>query len=208
MSKGDRRTLALVMLVLASLQGPTATATSSEQGEFRGRVVVEWIVNSRGVDREMRLLEDFEFEDAAGRPWKVPSATVVDGASIPKALWSILDSPFVGSYRRASVVHDYYCQEDQRHRATSREVHRMFLDAMLAGGVPFLRAQAMYLGVRWKGPDWDHVEVRGSDGRTELVVQAHSRGELTDEDVNDIEKWLRETSPGLEELDEFPMLDR
>ena len=55
----------------------------------------------------MELLEDFWYEDPKGKRWNTPKGSTINGATIPKALWSIVGPPFVGKYRRASVIHDY-----------------------------------------------------------------------------------------------------
>jgi hypothetical protein len=80
-----------------------------------------------------------------------PAGAEVDGASIPAFLWSGVGSPFVGDYRRATVVHDVECERRQEpHRA----VHRMFYEAMLCDGVEAHRAKTMYFAVRVFGPKW------------------------------------------------------
>jgi hypothetical protein len=77
---------------------------------------------------------------------------VINGASIPRLLWSIVGSPFVGDYRRASVLHDAACdQRDEPHEL----VHRMFYDASLDDGVAPELASVMYDAVATFGPRWD-----------------------------------------------------
>jgi len=129
------------------------------KGTFVGRVVAEWLPDNRN----MRLLEPFEFIGPDGRRWPVPAGTTVDGASIPQAFWSITGGPFEGAYRSASVVHDYYCvTRTRRHR----DVHKVFYDGMLASGVGDKRAWLMYQAVERFGPSWDDPKV---DPRCEIV---------------------------------------
>lgn len=118
---------------------------------FEGEVRTEWLTHD-GPDRRMRLLEPFAFFDRGGLRWETTVGDEVDGASIPDVLWSkLIGTPFVGDYRRATVLHDIYCQNQTRpHRA----VHRMFYEAMRADGVPRRRARVMYLAVRTFGPTW------------------------------------------------------
>lgn len=59
---------------------------------------------------------------------------------------------FVGDYRRASVVHDYYCYPANRNQNTSKQVHRMFYEAMLCDGVKKRRAKKIYKAVVAKEP--------------------------------------------------------
>jgi hypothetical protein len=78
--------------------------------------------------------------------------TRVDGASIPRPLWSIIGAPFTGRYVEASVIHDHYCDTQARHW---KAVHKVFLEGMLARGVDKLQAQLMYLAVYRFGPRWN-----------------------------------------------------
>ena len=58
-----------------------ASALTSGKGQFRGRVVTEWLPNGR----DMQLIQPIEYIDSLGVLWPVPGGTVVDGASIPLA---------------------------------------------------------------------------------------------------------------------------
>lgn len=117
-------------------------------GTFIGRLLLEALDDGR----KMRLVEEYRFRDAAGRDWTAPANAIVDGASIPRALWTLIGGPFEGKYRNASVIHDWYC--DTRSRPW-RDVHRVFHDAMRAAGVGGLRAKVMYAAVYHGGPRWD-----------------------------------------------------
>jgi lysozyme family protein len=110
-------------------------------------IVTEWLDNGR----DMRLRQDFGYVDAVGRGWPVPAGTVVDGASIPKAFWSLIGGPFEGLYRKPSVVHDYYCEVKTR---PWRDTHRIFYDGMLCAGVGGIKAKTMYYAVYRFGPRW------------------------------------------------------
>ena len=120
---------------------------------FEGDVEAKWLVHGHH-DRDMKLIKPFTFVDKNGRKWTAPRNFEVDGASIPRPLWATFGSPYVGDFRRASVVHDYFCKPEHHDGATSEEVHRMFYDAMLCDGVNPLKAWAMYQGVRVGGPRW------------------------------------------------------
>lgn len=112
---------------------------------FSNRVETEWLSDGRS----MRLLSDLTFRDSRCRDWTAPAGSVVDGASIPRFFWRAIGSPFVGRYRRASVLHDVYCQSKQ---LPSPMVHRMFRDAMRTDGVGRARAWLMWFAVRCFGP--------------------------------------------------------
>ncbi len=100
----------------------------------------------------MKLRKDFSFIDKKGVTWVAPAGSIVDGASIPRFLWSLVGSPFAGKYRRASVLHDVACQERTR---PWKKVHKMFYQAMLADKTPKKKAKQMYRAVKLFGPRWD-----------------------------------------------------
>jgi hypothetical protein len=116
-------------------------------GEYQGTVKTEWLDEGR----KMRLLSDFSFTDPNDMVWLAPKDRVIDGASIPKFVWSIIGSPFSGKYRRASVIHDIACEEKIR---TWESVHLAFYYAMRASDVSTIKAKIMYAAVYHKGPRW------------------------------------------------------
>src|SRR6202007_2255330 len=77
---------------------------------------------------------------------------VADGASIPRAFWSLIGGPLEGRYRNASIVHDWYC--DRRTR-TWQATQRVFYEAMRTSGVSMAKAKTMFLAVQWGGPRWE-----------------------------------------------------
>lgn len=159
---GSSLILIPLLLVLAFLPVGCAGPTELPQGEnghFVGKVRTEWLDDGRN----MVLLAGFEYVDPAGVRWIAPEGCVINGASIPRIAWSYPGGPYTGKYRNASAVHDIACEKPRseldekcwgRHRPHT-EVHRMFYDAMLTGGVPEQKAQLMYFFVRTLGPRWD-----------------------------------------------------
>ncbi len=148
-----KATGALVMLsVLAAsgvfLKKACGSSEPSDPGRFIGVVATKWIT----PDREMELLEDFAYVDPFGKQWDAPKGSIIDGASIPRALWTIVGSPFTGLYRNASVVHDVACSVMEQ---PWRDVHRMFYYAMRRGGVDEQSAKLMYGAVYHFGPRWE-----------------------------------------------------
>lgn len=113
-------------------------------GLFSGNPRTEWL-SDRGDDRRMRLLEPFWYLDPQGRRWDVPAGTVINGASIPRTLWSAVGTPYTGDYRRASVVHDAAIHTPEVVRG---EADTMFYYACLTGGCTLLQAKLLYGGVR------------------------------------------------------------
>lgn len=126
--------------------------SNSGMGRYTGKLIFEPLPDGR----RMRVVEDFGFMEADGLHWPVPPRSVVDGASIPGALWSLIGGPFEGKYRDASVVHDYYCAVRS---ADWQSVHRMFYRAMLVSEVSVRLAKLMYAAVYFAGPRWDDMVV-------------------------------------------------
>jgi hypothetical protein len=113
-------------------------------GEFSGNPRTEWLSDS-GDDRNMRVLELFWYTDPDGRRWEAAAGTVINGASIPRTLWSSVGSPYTGAYRRAALVHDAAVDSASVLRA---DADRMFYFACLCGGCPVVQAKLLYAGVR------------------------------------------------------------
>ena len=131
------------------------------QGHYVGELILQPLPDGR----HMRLLKPFGFVDSNGRAWPVPKGTIVDGASIPRAFWSIVGGPFEGKYRNASVIHDYYC--DVRTR-TWEATDRVFYDAMISSGVDDREAKILYSAVVVGGPRWDLQTVSNN------ILSSHS----------------------------------
>jgi hypothetical protein len=100
----------------------------------------------------MELLAPFAFKDSTAFTWQASKGDLVNGASIPELVWSkIVGTPFIGDYRRASVVHDVACK---KHIRSSKQAHHMFYEAMLEDGTDPRRALLFYMAVRVFGPKW------------------------------------------------------
>ena len=117
-------------------------------GQFSGDPQSQWLTEEGTDDRSMQLLEPFSFRDPAGKNWLATKGSHVDGASIPRALWTIVGSPYTGDYRRASVVHDVACEEAGHDIKKRRAADRMFFHACRAGGCSIWQSIILYLGVR------------------------------------------------------------
>lgn len=126
----------------------SSNISASGHGSFSGEPEAVWLTENGIVDRKMRALKDFSFKDPDGKTWLTPARYVVDGASIPRALWSLVGSPYTGDYRRASVVHDKACDDAGGNSAARRAADRMFYHACRAGGCSVFEATVLYIGVR------------------------------------------------------------
>lgn len=124
-------------------------------GSFSGDPRTLWLTQS-GDDRDMRVLELFTFTDPSAQIWDAPADSVINGASIPRPLWTLVGSPYTGDYRRASIVHDVACDRAGSNVPTRRAADRMFYHACRAGGCSVAQSTILYLGVR-VGAVWPFV---------------------------------------------------
>jgi hypothetical protein len=180
----------LVPLFLAAcilvLDGCNGCGSGGEFGKFVGTVKTEWLE----PDREMKLLDDFAYVEPSGAEWRAPAGSIVDGASIPQPLWSIVGSPFTGAYRNASVVHDVACKTRTR---PWRDVHLMFYNACRCGGVDEVKAKIMYAAVYHFGPMW-------APNGTPIV--AARRGRIEDQ-MAQLKTFVESGNPSLQEIESF-----
>src|SRR4029078_3452819 len=68
---------------------------ATKWGHYDGEPVTKW--NPDGAT--MTLLTELRCTDPHGGVWIAPIGSVVDGASLPRYLWSIMGGPFEGKYR-------------------------------------------------------------------------------------------------------------
>jgi hypothetical protein len=94
---------------------------------FSGEPVTRWT-----GERNMLLVEALSYGDRKGKIWEAPAGSEINGATIPQALWTSIGAPFVGNYRRATIVHDYFVGELSNPVVTAAErkaADRMFYHA-------------------------------------------------------------------------------
>jgi Protein of unknown function (DUF1353) len=173
-----------IILAIPSLAAYSAVAFGQEAfghfvGEFDGHF------NPGG--RTVTLLRELSFIDPDGLTWTAPNGLVVDGASIPRPLWSIVGSPYTGNYRRASVIHDSYCHTKER---SWRATHYIFYLGSRADGVGDLYAKLLYGGVMAFGPRWGPDR----DGNEETTP------ELNQEEFNELKDWILQNDPKIQEI--------
>src|SRR5439155_1031595 len=123
-------------------------------GYYSGDPITKW--NPDG--RTMTLLTELSYTDPNGLIWDAPAGSVVDGASIPRYLWSIMGGPFEGKYRNASVLHDVAYGE---HKRPWWDCDRMFYNAMRCSGVSIGEAKTMYYALYKFGRHWKFPIKRG-----------------------------------------------
>jgi len=117
-------------------------------GMFNGPVKTEWLPNGR----DMVVTTQLTYIDNSGKAWNAWAGSTVNGASIPKPLWTFIGSPFCGKYRRASVIHDVYCGT---HSEPWQSAHRVFYEMMDTDGVGMMQRWLMFRAVWFFGPRWE-----------------------------------------------------
>lgn len=74
----------------------------------------------------------------------VKKGMTTDGASIPRILWTAIGSPFIGKYRKASIIHDALYRS---HALSKKDSDRVFLDIMKSLGVGTIKRYLIFGGV-------------------------------------------------------------
>jgi hypothetical protein len=136
----------------------------------------------------MKVIQSISYDDGQGHKLTVPPGFLTDGASIPRALWSILGSPFSGgNYVEAAVIHDEGCDS----RIYSWQItHLMFFMAMLDSGVSEHYAKLLYYGVRLGGPRWAAPVIDPKTGSLIPGPYYATRGLISDEDLKNFDNEL------------------
>jgi hypothetical protein len=180
---------------------PWATEAEHQHpwGFYSGSPETRW--NPDG--RTMTLLTELRYTDPNGVIWIAPAGSVVDGASIPRSLWSIMGGPFEGKYRNASVLHDVAYEE---HNRPWPDCDRMFYNAMRCSGVGAVEAKTMYYSLYKFGHHWKFPIRRGKavryKGETVARAEEIPRAVPVDRDqISDARDWIRDTDPSLEAIE-------
>lgn len=109
----------------------------AQYGQFTGTLKLQPV----GDGVHMTVLETYSYTDSDGHTLTADPGFKSDGASIPRALWTVVGSPFTGTYLGAAIVHDVGCDT---HKYSWQVTHRMFYTAMLRLGVSEVYAKVLY----------------------------------------------------------------
>ena len=169
-----------------------ASKQQNKWGHYSGYVEARW----ENDGRSMTLLSELRYTDPDGVVWIAPAGSQVDGASIPRSLWSIMGGPFEGRYRNASVLHDVAYDQ---HNKPWQVCDRMFYNAMRCSGVSAVEAGTMYYALRkfghhWKAPKAEPVKVG-----EEIVARAEP---VNQGDIKATRDWIRNSDPSLQQIDQ------
>ena len=153
----------------------------------------------------MTLLNQLRYTDPKGQVWIAPTGSQVDGASIPRSLWSFMGGPFEGRYRNASVLHDVAYD---RHERPWQDCDRMFYNAMRCSGVGPVEAKTMYYALYRFGRHWDFKVKKAKPvkiGR-KIVTRAEPliprASAVTHEEIEAARDWIRNAQPSVEEIEQ------
>lgn len=149
------------MVVCAAKPNVLAQISVDQHGVFAGDLVLKALPDGRN----MEVLSTFSYTDSQGHTLTADKGFVSDGASIPRAAWSIIGGPWDGPYRNAAVIHDVGCVS---HKYTWQDTDRIFLEAMLDSGVARVQALTMYYAVLVGGPRWAVVSVNKAKSSNEV----------------------------------------
>jgi hypothetical protein len=176
-------------------------ATQSHKwGYYSGSPETRW--NPDG--RSMTLLNELRYTDPQGFVWIAPAGSVVDGASVPRSLWSFMGGPFEGRYRNASVLHDVAYDQ---HNRPWQDCDRMFYNAMRCSGVGPVEAKTMYYSLYRFGRHWKFSVRRAKPVKVgrKLVARAEaeypSAAPVSRDEIEAARDWIRHASPSVEEIE-------
>ncbi|HEY2568928.1 MAG TPA: DUF1353 domain-containing protein [Candidatus Udaeobacter sp.] len=169
-------------------------------GFYDGEPVTKW--NPDG--RTMTLLTELRYTDPKGNLWVAPIGSVVDGASIPRYLWSFMGGPFEGKYRNASVLHDVAYGDRRR---PWQDCDRMFYFAMRCSGVSGVEAKTMFYALYKFGHHWKFPIKRAKpvkfDGQLVARAEPIPRAiPVNPTEVNEARDWIQNSDPSLEQIEQ------
>jgi hypothetical protein len=172
----------------------------SKWGLYNGEPVTKW--NPDG--RTMTLLTELRYTDPTGMIWVAPIGSIVDGASIPRYLWSFMGGPFEGKYRKASVLHDVAYGDNKR---PWQDCDRMFYYAMRCSGVSGVEAKTMFYALYRFGHHWKFPIKRAKPVKYEGQMVA--RGEaipraipVNPAEINQAHDWIQNADPSLDQIEQ------
>lgn len=198
--------LAAIILLLAGCAGgkkltwTTGAEQSHKWGYYSGFPETRWDPDGRS----MTLLNELRYTDSKGNVWIAPAGSKVDGASIPKSLWSIMGGPFEGRYRNASVLHDV--AYDQRDRPW-QECDLMFYSAMRCSGVSTVEAGTIYYALYKFGRHWPYTvkkaePVKGAGKKMAYQEKFPRAVPVNATQLAAARDWIRSAEPSPEQIQE------
>ena len=172
----------------------TAVRPQHRWGYYNGNVEARW----ENDGRTMTLMNELRYVDPDGVVWVAPAGSAVDGASIPRSLWSFMGGPFEGKYRNASVLHDVAYDQ---HIRPWEQCDRMFYNAMRCSGVSAVEAKTMYFALYKFGRHWNRP--RAFSGAVARSGETVPRALPVDQDeLNQTKSWIESADPSLAQIEQ------
>ena len=201
-----RITYCLLTFLLAgcsSGRGPHWTSGAEQShkwGYYSGSPVTRW----ENDGRSMTLLSELRYTDPKGVVWIAPAGAKVDGASIPRSLWTFMGGPFEGKYRNASVLHDVAYDQ---HTRTWQECDRMFYNAMRCSGVSAVEAKTMFYSLYRFGRHGVFEIKKAKRVKPSELASAETEDlpravPVNASDINETRDWIRSADPSLDEIEQ------
>jgi hypothetical protein len=172
----------------------STTDRSGKWGYYSGTIETRW----EDDGRTMTLLSELIYTDPDGVVWVAPKGAKVDGASIPRALWSLMGGPFEGRYRNASVLHDVAYDEKRR---PWQDADRMFYNAMRCSGVSAVEAKTMYYALYRHGRHWKFSVKKAKPVEPGEITEVRRATPITAGEVDAAEQWIKENNPTLKQIE-------
>ena len=171
---------------------------SAGVGSFLGKVAVEWDDSDAFNRYKVKLLNDFGFQDPAGKQWVARQGALLDGSSFTPLFEEMVGLPFAGEHRRAGILHDFYAQQLSE---TWKDTRRMYYAAVLAEGLNENEAKTAYAILYGAGLRW---EKKGSTCYINCHSAVSSLAWKPDVTKNELETGLdvlEEGNPSLDDID-------
>ncbi len=195
----------IIVLLIAALlpacashrvaEKPERPRRSESWGYFSGPVDTRW--DNDGLD--MTLLHEVRYTDPDGVVWVAPAGSKINGASIPRAFWSLFGGPYDGKYRAASVLHDVAYDQQTR---PWQQCDRMFYNALRCSGVGVIEAKTMYYALYRHGNHWKHPIRRATEAQLSDIAPRAERTTAVDPgEVDAIQKWIESNDPSLDQIE-------
>lgn len=123
--------------------------------KYRGYPILKPIPESNRYELQESLHVVYTTDEGDIKAALVPKGYITDGASIPKALWSFVGSPYSPRFMTAAIVHDWHCdiragkiKMPKSYNPSVDEMSDLFFELLSADGVSLGKALSMEAAVR------------------------------------------------------------
>jgi Protein of unknown function (DUF1353). len=190
--------LAFVLTACGGHQPPAWDAVAAREkhpwGYYSGQVEARW----ENDGRHMTLLSELRYTDPEGILWIAPAGSVVDGASIPRVLWSLMGGPF-----EENIATPLSCTMSLTTEKTRpwKLCDRMFYNAMRCSGVAATEAKTMYYALYRHGRHWKRPRFLPGAAVAEDEVVPRAIAVDEQEDIAATRDWIENAKPSLTQIE-------